>query len=437
MEAVADRAPLQSALRKAHWRIIPLLGLCYLVAYMDRTNISFASGPMNRDLHFTPHVYGLGAGLFFLSYALCEIPSNRLLLHFGARRWLARIMLTWGLLAAGMLFIRTPTSFYGMRLLLGIAEAGYFPGAIYVLSQWFPCDQRARAISWFYISFPLSTVVMGSVAGTLLKLNGRLGLHGWQWLFLIEALPAILLSACIWFTLPDSPSAAHWLTPSEREAIDDRIPGSHTRAHASAPKHDLRQVLREPRVWILGLTYFCILGVSYAVTFFLPAILGDLTHWPLETVGYLIAGTGLVAAFSMVLNATHSDRYRERRWHTVVPVLLMGLCLLTAGLHLHGPVAVFALLLNVVLYTAIQGPLLAVASSICAGENAALAIATFNTCGIFGGFVGPYWMGWMRELTSGYSFGIASLSLACLLGAVCVLCLMRSSPTTQPSPTIV
>src|ERR1700735_4628406 len=194
---------LRSALRKARWRLIPLLSVCYLIAFMDRANISFASATMNRDLHFTPKIYGLGAGLFFLSYAACEIPSNRLLLRFGARRWLARIMLTWGLLAAGVVFIRTPWSFYSLRLLLGVAEAGYLPGALFYLSQWFPAAERARSISLFYIALPLSSTVMEGVAGLLLRQNGRMGLTGWQWLFLVEALPSIALSFVVWFCLPE------------------------------------------------------------------------------------------------------------------------------------------------------------------------------------------------------------------------------------------
>jgi ACS family tartrate transporter-like MFS transporter len=175
--AAVPQDALQSALRKARWRLIPLLSVCYLVAYMDRVNISFAAETMNRDLHFTPKTYGLGAGLFFLTYALCEIPSNRLLLRFGARRWMARIMLTWGLLAAAMVLVRTPRNFYTLRMLLGMAEAGYFPGVIFYLSQWFPKGERARAISLFYIAFPLSTALMGSIAGVLC---GRVG--GWGWL---------------------------------------------------------------------------------------------------------------------------------------------------------------------------------------------------------------------------------------------------------------
>src|ERR1700739_3507611 len=185
----------RSALRKASLRLIPLIGIAYGVAYTERVNISFAALQMNRDLHFTASAYGLGAGLFFLSYAACEIPSNLLLVRFGARRWIARIMLTWGLLAAGMMFVKTPVEFYAMRFVLGAAEAGFFPGVVFYLIQWFPASVRARTVSRFYVALPLSSVVMGAIAGALLGLQGRLGLAGWQWLFLAEGLPAVVLSA--------------------------------------------------------------------------------------------------------------------------------------------------------------------------------------------------------------------------------------------------
>src|SRR5271156_3061538 len=218
-----DDAVGRVALRKAGWRLIPLLAIGYGVAHIDRVNISFASLQMNRDLHFSASVYGFGAGLFFISYAACEIPSNLLLYRFGARRWLARIMLTWGLLAMGMMFVKTPLQFYMMRFLLGMAEAGFFPGVVFYLSQWFPTHMRARAISRFYVSLPVSSVVMGIVAGALLDLQGKAGLAGWQWLFLIEGLPPVLLGIIFLFYLPGGPAQAKWLTEDEREWIIDHL----------------------------------------------------------------------------------------------------------------------------------------------------------------------------------------------------------------------
>src|SRR5579864_549235 len=197
-----------SALRKASWQLIPLISIAYGVAYTDRVNISFAALQMNRDLHFSASAYGLGAGLFFLSYAACEIPSNLLLVRFGARRWIARIMLTWGILAMGMMFVRTPLEFYLVRFLLGMSEAGFFPGVVFYLSQWFPANVRARTISRFYVALPLSSVFMGGIAGALLNLQGRLGLAGWQWLFLAEGLPAVILSVIFLAFLPNTPTEA-------------------------------------------------------------------------------------------------------------------------------------------------------------------------------------------------------------------------------------
>ena len=206
----------ESAQRKAALRLLPVIGVGYGLAFMDRINISFASLQMNKDLHFSASVYGFGAGLFFIGYALCEVPSNLLLLRFGARRWLARIMFTWGLLAAAMMFVRTPLEFNVLRFLLGMAEAGFYPGVIYYLTLWFPAQMRARAVSRFYISLPLSSVVMGSVAGWLLGLGGRLGLSGWQWLFLVEGLPTAAFSLVILKMLPDNPARAAWLTADEK-----------------------------------------------------------------------------------------------------------------------------------------------------------------------------------------------------------------------------
>jgi ACS family tartrate transporter-like MFS transporter len=425
MDAVAGRAPLESALRKARWRILPLLSLGYLAAYTDRVNISFAAESMNRDLHFSPSVYGLGAGLFFISYALCEVPSNWLLLRFGARRWLARIMLTWGLLAMAMVFAHSRTSFYGMRLLLGVAEAGYFPGAVYFLSLWFPAKERARAISFFYVSLPLASVVMGSVAGALLRLDGVLGLRGWQWLFLVEGLPAVLLSLGIWFMLSERPRAAKWLREDEREALQGELADAHAPEEHSHRRSALLVVLRDVRVWLLGLSALCLLGSNYAVNFFLPEMLRMLTGASVARVGYLIATAAAAGAVAMVVFGFHSDRMRERRWHVVVPALIMALLMLVAGLHLRGWVAAIVLLIAMPVFFAMQAPWVAVIVELFRGEKAALAIATINMLGIVGGFLGPYWMGWMRELTGGFAVGIGSLCVPWVVMAASIAWVTR------------
>ena len=427
LEPTAGPEALESALHKARWRLLPLLSIAYLVAYMDRANISFAAETMNRDLHFSPRVYGLGAGLFFLSYALCELPSNRALLRFGARRWMARIMLTWGLLAGAMVLVRSSTSFYGVRLLLGMAEAGYFPGVLFYLAQWFPAAERARAISRFYISLPLSNAVMGALAGFLLSLDGRLHLTGWQWLFLVEAVPAVALSLVLWRSLPDGPASARWLSAPERSALQVELARGDRSSPAAAHGEEgsLWRVLANRRVWLLGFVYFCGLLVFYALSFSLPLLLRQLTSLSQAQVGYVISGLGFAGAAAMLLNAAHSDKTSERQHHSTIPFLLMAVVLVIAGLHLRGITAVACLLLAVCAYYTMQGPLLGMATSLVRGSGGAIAIATVNMCGIMGGFLGPYWMGWMREHTGSYAVGIGWLAAPCVLGVLCIQWLMR------------
>jgi len=416
---------LRSALRKARLRLIPLLAVCYLVAFMDRANVSFAAETMNRDLGFSAKQYGLGAGLFFLSYALCEIPANRMLLRIGARRWLGGLMLVWGVIAGCMLFVHSAASFYGFRLALGAAEAGYFPGALFYLSQWFPSSERARSISLFYIAFPLSSTVMGTAAGALLRLDGLADLHGWQWLFLVEALPAIVLSFAVWMLLPVGPEEAAWLSEPERAALSQAVAGPAGEIRRAEAGGGLGEALRSGRAWTLSLMLFFTLGSYYAVTFSLPAVLGMLTHRSSAKTGWMVALFGVAGAVAMLLVARSSDRRQERRWHIVLPTVLMVAALLVVGLHLAGWVAVGALLVAITSYYAMQGPLMGLPNLLLRGEAAAVAIAMLTMGGVAGGFVGPYWVGWMRDRTGSYAGAIGWLALPCALAVFCIFGLMR------------
>lgn len=425
-----EAAALRSALRKARLRLIPLLSICYLVAFMDRANISFAAETMNRDLGFSARQYGLGAGLFFLSYALCEIPANRMLLRLGARRWLGGLMLLWGLIAACMMFVHSARGFYVFRLALGAAEAGYFPGALFYLSQWFPNAERARSISLFYIALPLSSTVMGAAAGALLRLDGVAGLHGWQWLFLVEALPAIALSFAVWSLLPAGPVQATWLTAPERAALARAVAGQAADVRRAEAGGGLGEALRSGPAWMLSLMLFFALGSFYAVTFSLPAVLGLLTHRSAGQTGWMVALFGVVGAVAMLLVARSSDRRRERRWHIVIPTMLMVVALLSAGLllarlPLSGWLAVGALLLAVTSYYAMQGPLMGMPNLLLRGEAAAVAIAMLTMGGVAGGFAGPYWVGWMRDRTGGYAGAIGWLALPCALAVMCTFAFLR------------
>ena len=425
MTAVTEGHVLQSALTKARWRLIPLIAVCYLVAYMDRSNISFAADGMNRDLHFSPSVYGLGAGLFFLSYGLCEIPSNTLLLRFGPRVWLARIMFTWGLVAAGMVLVRTPAHFYGARLLLGCAEAGYFPGVVYYLSRWFPPEQRARTMSQFYVAMPVSTILMGGLAGPLLRLNGKLGLAGWQWMFLVEAAPAVLLAFVVWFGLTDEPEQAAWLSDDERGALVAELARDPHRVNA-AHGSGLAIAARSWKVWVLGGFYFFVLGTSYALTFSLPQMLTQAIGWNAGAVGNLVAGAGVVGALGMLAVAWSSDRRQERRWHIAALCFVQAALVLFAGVHPSGWSAAVALLGSLVCWFSMAGTITCVLATVIPGKAAAIAIAIVNMLGIFGGFVGPYWMGWMREATGSYAWGVGSLCGPCVLGGLAMLWLLKS-----------
>jgi MFS transporter, ACS family, tartrate transporter len=423
----ADAAVGRAAVRKASWRLLPLIGLGYGMAYMDRVNISFASLQMNRDLHFSATVYGFGAGLFFLSYAVCEVPSNLLLLRFGARRWLSRIMITWGVIAVAMMFVRTPLEFYVARFFLGMAEAGFFPGVIFYLMQWFPPDLRARVVSRFYISLPLSSAVMGVVAGALLNLQGRLGLAGWQWLFLIEGLPAILLGIAFLFCVPDSPGHASWLCPEEQEWLltqvrEDAAAGGHTEARA---------VLRESRVWLMGLVFLCMHFGMYAYTFSAPAILLRLTGWSVANVGYLIAAMNLVGAVGMAWNAVRSDRAGERFWHVMVPFLMMAAGFLIGGVSASMWAAVPALAMVVICHNSLQGPLMSIPAVFLKGRSAAAGYAMINTIGMVGGFLGPYWMGLAKDFTGDYQRGLLTLTVSAFSAAAILFAIRSRSLRVQ------
>lgn len=413
-----------AAMHKATWRLIPLIALGYGAAYVDRVNIGFAQLQMNADLHFSNTIYGVGAGIFFLSYAVCEIPSNMLLYRFGARRWLSRIMLTWGLLAMAMLLVRTPWQFYTMRFLLGMAEAGFFPGILYYLTLWFPSDLRARTISRFYMALPLSAVFMGAVAGLLFRLDGHWGLRGWQWLFLVEGMPAILLSFAFYKLLPDRSSDARWLTDEERAWIEDRLEAEALDA-GSRHATDLRVALRDPRVWLFGLTNLLMLGVNYASTFVLPEMVRGLTGFSVSVVGYILSGMGLLGAAAMIGNAWHADRSGRPYRHMLIPSVLEALCLCAVALTVNPWLAVPLLAGMYLTHNAIQGPLLALPSTFLKGEGAAAGLATINMIGILGGLIYPPVMGRLRDLSGDYRSGFLMLS-ATMLAAAGVVWTLRA-----------
>ena len=411
-----------------------MIAIGYGLAYMDRINISFAALRMNSDLHFSATAYGVGAGLFFIGYALCEVPSNLLLLRFGPRRWLARIMLTWGVLAAAMMFVRTPLQFYSVRLLLGISEAGFFPGVIYYLTLWFPARMRARAVSRFYVALPLSTVVMGALAGWLMGLQGTLGLAGWQWLFLLEGLPAALFSFVILRALPDGPSKASWLTPEEKRWLQRALEADGSRAHIGNEAGVMRALL-SPKVWMIGAFFLSVLTCNYAFFFSGPAILQAVTGWSVGRVGLLMACFGLCGAAGMVFGGSNSDRTGDRALHCIVPCCVMAAGYFIASYGRPGWLVVVALGTSSTAFMAMQAPALAVPTQFLAGRAAAAGIAAMNTITMFSGFIGPYWMGRMKDATGGYGMGLRGLVVPALLAATLMFLLTRSLARSRTAMT--
>jgi MFS transporter, ACS family, tartrate transporter len=425
----------RSAIRKATWRLIPLIALGYGCAYMDRVNISFAALQMNHDLNFSSTVYGFGAGLFFLSYALCEVPSNLALYRVGARRWLSRIMLTWGLIAMGMLFVRTPWQFYIARFLLGTAEAGFFPGVLFYLMQWFPPELRASAIGRFYISLPLAGVFMGAIAGALLNLNGHLGLAGWQWMFVVEGIPPVLLGIAFLFLLPDKPADAPWLTAPERDWFLHNV--EHAGDHIHHPAEPLRRILMDPRVWKIGVFGFLLLTCNYGFVFIFPQLVQVSTHLGVTRVGFVVSGINLLGAAAMLLGAKFSDRSPARRHQHVMPWCIgMALGLAAAGFSNAPAIAIPAFCLIVLCFNAMQGAWLTIIPGLFTGRSAAAAIAAVNTLCILGGFVGPYFMGMLNHLTGNYQRGLVILSIPMLLDAGIMVYLGRASRSARAAEAV-
>jgi D-galactonate transporter len=419
----------RTTLRRVAWRLLPFLLLLYIISWLDRANVAFAKLQMNSDLGLSEAAYGLGAGIFFIAYALCEIPSNLLLVRFGARIWIARIMITWGLLASGMMFVQGEWSFYVMRFLLGAAEAGFLPGIIYYLGDWFPRAERARAVSWFMIGIPLSMVFGGPLSGWLMRdLNGYLDLHGWQWMFLIEGLPAVLLGIVVLFFLTDRPSEAKWLTQTQRAWLIERL-ASEQRTAAARHGPDWRVVLTHPTVWLLAIIMFCCQMGSYGMQFWTPTLVQGLTadNKPsVFAIGLLTAIPYVAAAIGMVLVGRSSDRSGERILHVAVPSLIGAIGFVATGLITAPVAAMFALTVAAVGDYATRGPLWALSSKFLSGRVLAAAIALINTMGALGGFVGSYVPGFLKDKTGSLASALFVLAGVLVVGAVLTLTLRRS-----------
>ena len=417
------------ALRKVTLRIVPFVMLLYFIAFIDRVNIGFAALTMNKDLGFSPTVFGFGAGIFFLGYFLFEVPSNLVLYKVGARIWIARVMITWGLISGAMAFVQGPNSFYALRFLLGAAEAGFFPGIILYLSYWFPARQRAAVTAIFMAAAPLSTVLGSPVSGALLEMHGLLGLSGWQWMFIVEAVPAFILGVMVLFYMTDRPEKAKWLRDDERNWLVATM-NAEAAKKASTANHSVWRGLADPRVIALSLVYFGTSAGLYTLGIWAPQIIKEFGLSSLQ-VGFLNALPGIVAIVAMVLWARHSDRSGERTWHVVGACLLASLGLVLAGFAGSVLAVLLALTLVNIGISSAKPPLWSMPTLFLSGSAAAAGIATINSIGNLGGFVGPAMIGWIKDLTGSFQGGLIFVAGLLVLSAILTLVLARSQRTSD------
>jgi ACS family tartrate transporter-like MFS transporter len=422
----------RATLRRITRRLIPFLLLLYVVAYIDRVNVGFAALQMNEDLGFSAAMYGFGAGIFFAGYALFEVPSNLVLARVGARLWIARIMVSWGVVSVAMMFVQGTTSFYVLRFLLGVAEAGFFPGIIYFLCHWFPHRQRARAIAWFMAAIPLSVVIGGPLAGLLLELDGKLGLGGWQWLFLVEGLPAVVLGGIVFFFLDDRPEQARWLTAEQKAWLVGKIRAEHDHARVQHGVGTLRS-LAHPMVWALGIFCFVFQAGSYGLTLWVPQILKSLTGLSNLEVGMVSAVPYAAAALGMVLIGANSDRTGERFLHMAAPMFLAALGFSACAVVASPLPGLIWLIIAAVGDYGSRGPFWALPSRFLAGSAAAAGIALINTLGAIGGFAGSYAVGLLKNISGNFTAGLLLLAALMLAGGIMALWL-RSVRTLKTAP---
>jgi ACS family tartrate transporter-like MFS transporter len=413
---------------KSAWRLIPFMGMLYLVSFIDRTNAGFAALTMNRDLGFSPSIFGFGAGVFFVGYGIFQVPANLILERIGARLWIFCILAVWGLLSASNALVRTPMSFYAVRFFLGVAEAGLFPGMLLYLTYWFPRTYLARFTANFMIAIPVSFVIGGPLASFILGMDGMAGLHGWQWLFLIEGVPAFLLAFVVLKLLPDGPADASWLTSEERKTIAARLA-----AEEPPGRPDLWSALRDARVLALGLGSFAQQVGLYGLLLWLPQIVRAL-GFSTFTTGFVVAVPYLAGAGAMIFGGRSSSLSGERIWHVAMPWFFATACFLIASMVQSNLLILTAIVIGAVGIFAAYGPWHSLPSSFLTGTAVAGGIGLWNTIGSLGGFSGPILIGLLKQGSGDYSAGLLAVAAGYAVAALIVLAVGRAM---APRPVLV
>jgi D-galactonate transporter len=407
------------AYSKVFWRIVPFLMLCYIVAYLDRVNVGFAKLEMSADLGFSETVYGLGAGIFFIGYFLFEVPSNVILHKVGARMWIARIMITWGLISAGFMFVESAPMFYLLRFLLGVAEAGFYPGIILFLTYWYPSHRRAKIIAVFMSAIPISGIFGNPLSGWIMdSFHSDSGLAGWQWMFLIEAVPAVLLGIAVFFFLDNGIRDAKWLSEAEKRVLEEEIEREERHKEKA---HSVAGVFRDGRIWLMCLIYFCFVMGQYGLTFWMPTLVKATGVTGNLNIGLISAIPFICAVVAMNLFGRSADWHRERRWHLVVPALLGAVGFIVAATSSDPTIAIIFLSLAAAGAITCAPLFWSLPTAFLTGTGAAAGIALINSVGNLAGFVSPYLVGYLKDLTGTTHVAMYVLAAILVAGAILVL----------------
>jgi MFS family permease len=417
----AEDAPVAArAYRKVFWRLMPFLMLCYVASYMDRVNIGFAKLQMQQELGFSETVFGLGSGIFFLGYFLFEVPSNILMHKVGARAWIARIMITWGLLSAAFIWVRSVPAFYGLRFVLGLAEAGFYPGVILYLTYWFPARWRGRVIAVLMSAIPVSSILGNPLSGWVMDaMNGLSGVAGWKWMFVVEAAPAVLIGIATLFYLDNSIAAAKWLEPEEKRVLEAAI--AEDRRSQASGVHGTLEAFKDLRVWFMCLIYFCFILGQYGLNFWMPTLIRTAGVRGATAIGVVSAIPYIVTLVMMNLLGHSADRRRERRWHLAVPALIGAAGFVVAPTAPNVGVAIAALSLAAAGAITCAPLFWSLPTAFLAGAGAAAGIAVVNSVGNLAGFVAPYVIGWAKDATGSAAVGMYAIAGGLVVGAVCAL----------------
>jgi D-galactonate transporter len=421
----------QVTMRKVTWRLVPFLMLCYFIAYLDRVNVGFAGASMTKDLNLTAAAFGGAAGIFFIAYFFFEVPSNLALNRFGARLWIARIMFTWGLISGAQAFVTNELSFNIVRLLLGVAEAGFFPGIIFFLTLWFPSAYRARIVGVFMFAIPVSTIIGSPISGFILNLEGVLGFHGWQWMFLIEAVPALLLAFIVAAYLTNRPSDAHWLNDDEKKWLQTRLDAERETREMHFNFSWFRSAFNM-RVFALGIVYMALNIPQYGLSFFLPQIVKAFGVTNVQA-GFITALPYVVGGIGMILWGRHSDKTGERIWHCIIPFIAMVIGLGLATMTDDPTLKILVLCIAAWGFFAILPIFWTLPTAFLSGAGAAAGIAAVNSIGNLGGYFGPQVFGLLKTNTGGDSASLIFLAASAIVGIIVVWALGHNPALEKPA----